>query len=455
MKAFAFKRSEVVNMKNLNFFLIFLILFQSNISETSATDFDVVLKNDRSKKIIIFGAGYVGSVTGACLSKMGHEITFIDPDQTKIAVLKDGRSPVAEPNIEELLKSGIKLGLIHAQEALKDELFKADIAMIAVQTPANSDNTPRTEYIENVLEILQKSLREKAKPLIICIRSTIPPTLIRELHRNYFGEGNQNVALVVNPEFLRETTAIHDFFNPPFCIAGGDNIDAINTILSLYEEITPYCIGTSLETASLLKYASNAFHATKIAFANEMASLSESIGVNPTEMMTIFCQDKILNCSAMYLKPGFSFGGSCLEKDLHALVSLGNAYHNSLPLLSSLIPSNEARFQKKTEEILKGNHQNLAVIGLTFKKNSDDLRESPFLRLIDRLKIEGIRLRLYDPDLKESSKGQLNDLLPFFYNDIDSALEGCDGVVICKDVMPKEIVEELKNQSMTIYNLCH
>ena len=123
--------------------------------------------------------------------------------------------------------------------------------------------------------------------------------------------------------------------------------------------------------------------------------------------------------------------------------------------MSSLIPSNEARFQKKTEEILKGNHQNLAVIGLTFKKNSDDLRESPFLRLIDRLKIEGIRLRLYDPDLKESSKGQLNDLLPFFYNDIDSALEGCDGVVICKDVMPKEIVEELKNQSMTIYNLCH
>ncbi len=438
-------------MKILRSTFIFFITLHCYTYELSAINTEQVAK----KNIVIFGAGYVGCVTGACLSKLGHEITFIDPDLTKIALLNQGKSPILEPHLEELLTLGKESGLIHAQKDIEHVLLKADIAMIAVQTPTGSDNTPQTDFIEDVLTLLQRETRNRAKPLIISIRSTIPPTLIRQLYNSYFGEVNKNIALVVNPEFLRESTAVDDFFTPPFCVVGGDDIDTVNKVLSLYTNITSNCVATSLETACLLKYACNAFHATKITFANEMATLSKSLGADPIEMMNIFCQDKILNCSSAYLKPGFSFGGSCLSKDLQALVSLGNSYENELPLLSAIIPSNEAHFERKAKEILQGNHQNLAILGVTFKKDSDDVRESPFLRLIDHLKNNSVTLHLYDPDLTDPSKLQIEHLLPWIQDDLNSVLKGCDGVVLCKDLLPKSTLQKLQNQSIPIYKLSY
>lgn len=428
----------------------------------SINSYDGDNKNE-IKKIVIFGAGYVGTITGACLAKCGgHSVTFIDPNAEKVEALNAKRTPIAEPQLEPLIREGVENGFITAFTDIGDTILEADIAMIAVGTPTTSDGLPQLDSLQSVLITLRHAAEKRKRPLIVSIRSTVPPNALRHLVRECLGDKNLNISVVVNPEFLRESTAVHDFFHAPFCIVGGDDLTAVNTILSLYKEICPKRFAVSFESACLLKYTCNAFHALKIAFTNEIASICESLEVNPIELMKVFCEDQSLNCSSAYLKPGFAFGGSCLPKDLRALLSLGQNLGEPLPVLSAILPSNRHRFQSMIEKILNGNHKCLAVLGISFKKNTDDIRESPFVELIEQLDSKGIGLKIYDPDVqpeillgsnRQMFIQRMEHLIPMIKNDLQSALEGCDGLILCKDLLSAQFFNQLKDEAIPIYDL--
>ena len=409
------------------------------------------------KKIIIFGAGYVGCVSGGCWAKCGHKITFIEPNEDKIVIINGKKSPVLELHLDELIQQGVEVGLIEAKSKLGEEILDADIAMIAVGTPSTEEGLPQLDFLENVLSELEIATKKRTKPLIVCIRSTILPTTFRDLKKKYI-----NLTIVVNPEFIRESTAVDDFFHPALCVAGGDDSVAVNTVLSLYENICQKRFAVSGESACLIKYACNAFHATKIAFTNEIATLCDSLGMDSVELMETFSEDSVLNCSSAYFKPGFSFGGSCLGKDLRALISAVDREGGVSPLLSAILPSNQYRFQKIAETILQGHHGALAVLGMSYKMNSDDLRESPFLELINFLYQKGISLRVFDPDVRQEQlvgenheilTQQFEYLIPSIKSDLSSTLEGCDGVVVCKDLLEESYRKKLMEEGIPIYDL--
>lgn len=413
------------------------------------------------KKIVIFGAGYVGLVTGSCLTKYGHKITFIETNREKVAILQSKKIPFFEPQLEELFCQGMERGLIELRCALDQEILEADIVIIAVPTPTNEAGDPQLDAVEDVLSQIVSCMEKRKNSLIVSIRSTLLPESFRQL-QSFCEMRSPQTSLVMNPEFLRESTAVRDFFHPPFCVAGGSNLNAVNTVLDLYQEMSPKRYAVSGESACLLKYACNTFHATKIAFTNEISSICESLEIDPVELMDIFSQDTNLNVSTAYLRPGFSFGGPCLIKDLRALLSCSKTLKEPLPLLASILPSNRCRFQRAVEAIMKGNHRLLAVLGISFKKNSDDVRDSPFVDLIEALHQKGISLKIYDPDvdfekLKATNRGLFDQrfyhLLPMVRDDLDSTLAGCDGVVLCKDFLESSLLQELKNTSLPIYDL--
>ena len=415
-----------------------------------------------NKNIIIFGAGYVGTITGVCLAKCNHHVTLIDPNVDKVNALNAKKSLIQEPQIVELIQETIENGSLRAKPYIENDLLEADIVMIAVATPTTSEGTLQLHSLKSILALIQESAKKRTRPLILSIRSTILPTILRQLTSEYLSESLSTISLVVNPEFLRESTAVYDFFHAPFCIAGSDDLSAANMVLDLYKDICPKRVAVSLETACLLKYCCNAFHAAKICFANEIASICESIEANPVEIMDLFCQDQLLNCSSAYLKPGFSFGGSCLPKDLQTLVTFGKSQNIVLPLLSSILPSNQNRFQNTLQHILQAKHQKLAIIGMSFKKHCDDLRNSPFLKLIEELNQNGINLSIYDPDVQadlirqsnpEIYKLHLAPLIPLLRDNLKFALEGCDGVVLCKDMLPKSLADKLIQDQIPIYDL--
>lgn len=414
-----------------------------------------------SKKIVIFGAGYVGTVSGACLAKCGHKVTLIEPDKDKVDTLHKKKSPIFEPKLEELVCQGIERASLEVKSALGDEILDADVAIIAVATPTTEEGVVQLSCLESVLDQLYEATKKRKRRLVVSIRSTILPMAFEQLANNYL-QKNAVFSLVVNPEFLRESSAVDDFFNPPFCVAGGDDLTAVEMVLSLYEDICPKRFAVSGKTACLLKYACNAFHAAKIVFTNEITTLCDSLGINPVELMGIFSEDKILNSSSAYFKPGFSFGGPCLAKDLRALIALGNDLGDSLPLLSSIMSSNQCRFQKIVHEILQRKHRFLAILGVSFKQHSDDLRESPFVELIKRLKQAAITLRIFDPDVQFERLTNVNreifmqcsvDCISLLSPDLSSALAGCDGVVVCKDLLDESSLQQLKKTGIPIYNL--
>jgi GDP-mannose 6-dehydrogenase len=412
--------------------------------------------------IIIFGAGYVGTVTGACLSKCGHSITFIEPNPAKVQALNAGQSPILEPGLEELISEGILKGNLQARLTITDELSYADMAMIAVPTPSSFSGALQLHFLEKVLKTLIPSVEKRKRPLVTCIRSTIHPLALKTLLQDCKIDSSSKISIVVNPEFLRESTAVSDFFHAPFAVAGGTDSEAVESVLSLYKPICPKRFSLSLEATCLLKYSCNAFHAMKIAFANEIGSICESLEIDPLELMNIFTQDQILNCSPAYLKPGFSFGGSCLPKDLRALLSLGRELEKTLPLLSSILPSNQLRFQRVLSRILQEDYQILAVLGMSFKKNNDDIRESPFVELIESLLGKGIHVRIFDPDVRpdrllgsnlESFKLRVRHLSSYLKSNLSEALEECDGIVLCKDLCSEEFQSYLQINPVPVYDL--
>jgi GDP-mannose 6-dehydrogenase len=346
----------------------------------------------------VLGLGYVGCVTAACLASLGHRVLGIDRDQHKVDNVLNGRAPFYEPGLDELVRENTAAGRLSASSSA-DGVADADIALICVGTPSEKNGNLGLSQLRRAIEETATRVSRRSKPLIIAIRSTVFPGTCEEVVLPALA-GLSAVTVVSNPEFLREGTAVKDFIQPSLLVVGGSDPQAVQRVADLYAPLGAKACLVSLRTAEMIKYACNAFHALKIAFANEVGALSEKLGIDAQEVMTTLCEDVKLNVSAAYLKPGFAFGGSCLPKDLRALTYRAGQLDLKLPLLQSALPSNEQHLQRAIEAVLDLPAKRIGVIGLAFKENTDDLRESPVVTLLEQLIGKGRDVKVFDPHIR-------------------------------------------------------
>jgi GDP-mannose 6-dehydrogenase len=348
--------------------------------------------------VAVFGLGYVGSVTAACLAHLGHEVFGIDKDDIKIDSIRAASAPFFEPGLEELIRESVAAGRLTATRDAQAALQKADIAMLCVGTPSAPNGNLGLDQLERVFEELRQHLATRTKPLIVAVRSTVFPGTVEELSAG-LAQAWPQTSFVSNPEFLREGTAVRDFMEPSLVVVGGADRAAVEAVAALYAPLGVEVSCVSLRTAEMIKYCCNAFHALKIAFANEVGALAAKLLVSPEEVMQTLCRDDKLNVSAAYLKPGFAFGGSCLPKDLRALTYRALRMDLKLPLLEAVLPSNERHLERAVKEILEIPATRIGVYGLAFKENTDDLRESPIISAIEQLLGKGKDIRIFDPHI--------------------------------------------------------
>ena len=355
-------------------------------------------------RVSVFGVGYVGCVTAACLAREGHQVIGVDVDPYKVKSINEGRSPFFEPGLGDLVREMVASGRLTATTSHADAVRNSDIALICVGTPTNSDGSTRLDYLRQVLSGIAQELRDLDRYYVVALRSTVLPNAIEEelvpLLEAYSSKTiGEHLGFVYNPEFLREGVALKDFQDPPWTIIGSSDERAGDIVASLYQRLPVPIVRTVPKTAALVKYFSNAFHALKVVFGNEVGTFCRELGVDGAEMMEIFCQDSKLNISARYLKPGFAFGGSCLPKDVRALVSEVGKRGLKLPVLESILPSNEVHLRGCIKMVLDTARRKVGLVGLSFKEGTDDLRESPAVELAERLIGKGFDVRIYEPSI--------------------------------------------------------
>jgi len=379
-------------------------------------------------------------VTAACLAELGHSVIGVDRDESKVKNIKEGRAPFYEPGLEALVESGVRSGCLRATTAAGEAARDADIVMVCVGTPSERNGNLGLDQMKRAVEEIAASVAGRTKPLIVAIRSTVFPgtcedVIIPALARL------PHVNVVSNPEFLREGSAVRDFREPSLVVVGGSDPASVRSVAGLYDGLGVEARLVSLRTAEMIKYACNAFHAVKISFANEVGALSAKLNVDPREVMTTLCHDTRLNISTAYLKPGFAFGGSCLPKDLRALTYRSARLDVKLPFLESVLPANQAHLDRAIQDILDLSAQRLGVIGLAFKENTDDLRESPVVSLLEQLIGKGRQVRVYDPHIRlDSIYGSNRDFIltaiphigRLLESKVESVLEWADHVVLAQ-----------------------
>lgn len=352
-------------------------------------------------KISIFGLGYVGSVSSACLAEIGHSIIGVDIDNEKVKIINEGKSPVLENKLESLIRSNVKTGRLKATNKSDEAINKTNISMICVGTTSLNNGNINLSSIKKVCLEIGKVLLKKKNHHLIIIRSTLLPgttkkVVIPILEEFSNKKAGRDFSVVCNPEFLRESTAVSDFFNPPKTVIGSSDSKSGYEVAGLYKNIDTNFIHTSIEIAEMIKYANNAFHALKVTFANEIGLICKTLGINSHEVMNIFCQDTKLNISPYYLKPGFAFGGSCLPKDLKAITYFGKHRDLNLPVLNAILKSNQAHIEYCLEMIINKGKKRIGILGFAFKPGTDDLRESPIVTLIEHLLGKGYEIKIYD-----------------------------------------------------------
>jgi GDP-mannose 6-dehydrogenase len=390
-------------------------------------------------KIAILGLGYVGSVTGACLAELGHTVQGVDRDEFKVKSLREGRAPFFEPGLEEMIAKHAATGRLTATTVTAEAIADADIAILCVGTPSERNGNLGLGQIRRACEEIAAAIADRDRPLIVTIRSTVFPGTCQEVVMPALGQAN--AVIVANPEFLREGTAVKDFMEPALVVAGSDDEEAARTVASLYAPLQATTAIVSLGTAEMIKYACNAFHAVKISFANEIGALCGELGIPASEVMETLCKDTKLNSSAAYLRPGFAFGGSCLPKDLRALNYRSLHMDLALPMLDSVLSSNARHLTRAVQAVLDLPGKRTAIFGLAFKENTDDLRESPVVVLLEQLIGKGADVRIYDPhirieDIYGSNRKFIMDSIPhigrLMVSSLEETLTWADQVVLAQ-----------------------
>lgn len=352
-------------------------------------------------KISVFGLGYVGAVVTGCFARDGHYIVGVDVDPVKTSLVNSGKSPIVEPGLEELIHDGVKQGRIKATTDHFNAVLDTDISMVCVGTPTKYTGEVDFSYLLRVSENIGKALKDKNGYHVIVIRSTVLPGTCEEkiipvLETSSSKKRGKDFGVAVNPEFLREASAVRDFLNPPMTVIGAETERDYEIVASLYKNLPAKIYRTTIRSAEMLKFACNAFHALKITFTNEIGAICKQYGIDAGELMELFCKDEKLNISPAYLKPGFAFGGSCLPKDLRALIRAAQNKDVEVPLLRSISLSNELQIKNAFNLINSKEVSKIGVLGFAFKGGTDDLRESPVVMLIEMLIGRGYELRLFD-----------------------------------------------------------
>lgn len=398
-------------------------------------------------RIAVFGLGYVGTVTAAGLASLGHEVCGVDVDAVKVQQIRAGRSPVVEPGIDELVATAQAGGLLTATIDAVEALNGADVSLLCVGTPSMPQGGTDLTYLRRAMTDIQEGLAVATPPSsgfhAVVVRSTVPPgtgdDLVSAAFVSMAPVAGWTVGTAMCPEFLREGSGVADFFNPPFVVLGTADQRVTDLITELFSFSDREIKLVDVRSAEALKYACNAFHATKISFANEMARIFRTFGVDSREVMRVFSEDAVLNISPAYLMPGFAFGGSCLPKDLRALLDMARMNSLEVPLLAGTLHTNELVIRDAVSRLIASPFRTVAMLGLSFKMNTDDLRESPNVELAERLIGKGFDIRIYDPIINPERlmgsnlryiESRLPHLRRLLFGTPGEALHGCDAVVV-------------------------
>ncbi|WP_114752528.1 UDP-glucose dehydrogenase family protein [Pleomorphovibrio marinus] len=394
-------------------------------------------------KISIFGLGYVGCVSLGCLAQNGHEVIGVDIHPLKVDLINHGKPTIVEKDIDTILKEQHTRGRVSATLDANKAVLATDISIICVGTPSSSKGHLDLGYIFKTAEQIGEALKEKAGFHTVVIRSTVLPGTNRKfgevMEKSSEKKRGEDFTVVSNPEFLREGTAVKDYYHPSVTVLGGDHQEALAQVATLYEVLDAPIEITDIEVAEVIKYVNNSFHALKITFANEVGNISKSLGIDSHKVMELFCKDTHLNISPAYFKPGFAYGGSCLPKDLKGLVTLGHDNYVATPVLNGVHESNEYQKRQAFELIARTGKRKVCFVGLSFKEGTDDLRYSPSVDLAERLIGKGYQIRIYDPNVHLSklvgaNKSFINEHLPhlseLIVEDFNDALGDSEVVLV-------------------------
>ncbi|SFM43065.1 nucleotide sugar dehydrogenase [Marinobacter pelagius] len=385
-------------------------------------------------RVSIFGLGYVGAVCAASLARRGHEVVGVDVSPVKIELVNSGKSPIVEPGLEELLGDGVRAHRIKGTTEGMAAVLESEMSMICVGTPSKPNGDLDLTFVEKVARDIGTALREKDAWHLVVVRSTVLPGTVRDVVIPILQEASGKIAgqdfgVCVNPEFLRESTAIKDYDHPPMTVIGQLDDRSGELLAELYGDLDAPLIRKPIEVAEMIKYTCNVWHATKVSFANEIGNIAKSMGVDGRDVMDVMCLDNKLNISRYYMRPGFAFGGSCLPKDVRALTYRANQMDVKHPLLSSIMSSNNEQVAKAFNIVTGYGRRKISMLGLSFKANTDDLRESPLVELAELLIGKGYDLRIFDRNVDYArthgaNREYINQKIPHLSNLMDSDLRG-------------------------------
>jgi len=355
-------------------------------------------------KLSVFGLGYVGTVCAGCFSADGHEVIGVDVNPDKVDALNSGTSPIIEPDIGDLIREATAQGRLRATTSAQEAILGSEVSFVCVGTPSRSNGDLDLSHVRAVCQEIGSALRAKPGPHTVVLRSTMLPGSTEQVAIPALEAGSgrrvgDGLTVCYNPEFLREGSSVKDFRSPPKVVVGVMAEGDAAPLTEVYGGLQAPWVITSLRVAEMVKYADNAFHALKITFANEIGSICKAVNLDSHEVMRIFCQDTKLNVSAAYLTPGFAFGGSCLPKDLRALNYLARSRDLDPPVLGAILESNEQQIRAVARRIMATGHRRIGFLGMTFKPDTDDLRESPLVELIETLLGKGLTIAIYDPNV--------------------------------------------------------
>ena len=395
-------------------------------------------------KLLVWGLGYVGTVSAACLAQSGHEVVGIEPNEAKVETLRSGLSPIKEPKLETTLSQAVAAGRLRASTDPSGLVSWADASLICVGTPSSAEGSAQLDALLSVADEIGRQLADGADHHVVIVRSTVFPGTVggpfREMLESRSGSvAGEGFGLAMNPEFLRETSAIDDFYAPPFTVIGALDEPSGTTAEALYESVDAPVFRVTIEQAEMVKLACNAFHAVKVGFANEVGRVCDALGMDSPRVMEILCADTKLNISSAYLRPGFAFGGSCLPKDLRSLTANARKLGVELPLLEGVLPSNRLQIDAARAKIHSLGGRRIAVLGLSFKPQTDDVRESPTIQLVRGLWEDGFDVVVHDPDIRleemlgsnrEYLERQLPQIGEIAKSSLAETLQGADIVVV-------------------------